>query len=194
MALLALASSLTAGGNRNLRIHTGDGPPLRWGMATPLDLEASRAIPVEVEAAFDRLLPRPLTDLMSRRYGLLPPIREVRDQVGPWGEVGQTRTIVLTDGGTMREELVEVVRPHHFAYRLTDVTGALAPLVTHVEGRWSFTPAGTGVRVTWSWRLHPRTPYAARVLPLVGRMWRGYARQSLEQVSDVLVEATLTPR
>ena len=84
-------------------------------MATALDLEASRAIPIEVEAAFDRVMLHPLTELMSRRYGLLPPIREVRDQVGPWAEVGQTRTIGLADGGTMREELVEVVRPDHFA-------------------------------------------------------------------------------
>ncbi|HET8989310.1 MAG TPA: SRPBCC family protein [Humibacillus sp.] len=158
-----------------------------------MHLEASRAIPVEVGTAFDLLLPHPLTDLMSRRYGLLPPIREVRDQVGPWGEVGQTRTIMLTDGGTMREELTEVVRPDHFSYRLTDVTGALAPLVSHVDGRWSFAPAGTGVRVTWSWTLHPTTPYAARVLPVVGRMWRGYARQALERTSDVLVGDAVTP-
>jgi hypothetical protein len=163
-------------------------------MLTPPHLEASRAIPVEVQAAFDRLLPHPLTDLMSRRYALLPPIREVRDQDGRWGEVGQTRTIVLSDGGTMHEELTEVERPHHFSYRLTRITGVLASLVGEVEGQWSFAPAGTGVRVTWSWTLHPRTPYAARLLAPVGRMWRGYARQSLEQVSDVLVEGTLTPR
>jgi hypothetical protein len=162
-------------------------------MAAPLHLESSRAIPVEVEAAFDRLLPHPITELMSRRYGLLPPIREVRDQVGPWGEVGQTRTIVLTDGGTMREELTEVVRPHHFAYRISHITGALKPLVSHVEGRWAFGPAGTGALVTWSWTLHPTTPYAARVLPLVGRLWRGYARQALEQTSDVLVAGAVTP-
>jgi len=162
-------------------------------MATPLHLEASRAIPVEVEAAFDQVLPHPLTELMSRRYGLLPPIREVRHQRGRWGEVGQTRTIVLTDGGTMHEELTEVVRPDHFSYRLTQITGALAPLVGEVEGQWSFAPAGTGVRVTWSWTLHPRTPYAARILAPVGRMWRGYARQSLEQISDVLVAGSVTP-
>lgn len=44
-------------------------------MPTPLNLECSRAIPVEVGDAFDRLLPQPLTELMSRRYGLLPAAR-----------------------------------------------------------------------------------------------------------------------
>ncbi|GAA2164372.1 polyketide cyclase/dehydrase/lipid transport protein [Humibacillus xanthopallidus] len=162
-------------------------------MATALHLESSRAIPVKVEAAFDHLLPHPLTELMSRRYGPLPPIREVRDQAGTWGEVGQTRTIVLTDGGTMREQLTEVVRPHHFAYRLTDITGPLRPLVSGVEGRWAFAPVGTGVLVTWSWVLHPTSGYAARVLPLVGRLWRGYARQALEETSDVLVAGAVSP-
>lgn len=156
-------------------------------MPSPLHLESSRAVPVEVGDAFDRLLSHPLPDLMSRPYALLPPIREVRDQVGPWGEVGQTRTIVLADGGTMRERLTDVGRPERFDYVLTDFTGAFKPLVSHVDGRWAFEPAGTGVRVTWSWTLHPTTPYAAGVLPLVGRMWQGYARQALERTSDILL-------
>ena len=156
-------------------------------MPSPLRLESSRAVPVEVGDAFDRLLPHPLTGLMSRRYGLLPPVREVRDQSGPWGRVGQTRTVVLADGGTMRERLTEVVRPERFDYVLTDFTGALKPLVSHVEGSWVFAPEGTGVRITWRWVLHPTSTYAARVLPLVGRMWRGYARQALEQTSDILL-------
>jgi hypothetical protein len=56
-----------------------------------------------------------------------------------------------------------------------------------VDGRWAFAPEGTGVRVTWSWTLHPTSTYAALVLPLVGRMWGGYARQALERASDVLL-------
>ena len=156
-------------------------------MPSSLHLESSRAVPVEVGAAFDRLIGHPLTDLMSRRYGLLPPIREVRDQSGPWDTVGQTRTIVTSDGGTMRERLTEVVRPERFDYVLTDFTGAFKPLVSHVDGRWAFAPVGTGVLITWSWTLHPTSAYAARVLPLVGRMWRGYARQALEHTSDVLL-------
>ena len=151
-------------------------------------VSASRTIPVDVERAFDVVLTEPLTRLFCRRYGPIAPIREVRDQTGPWGEVGQTRTIALADGGTMRERLTEVVRPERFDYVLTDFTGAFRPLVSHVDGRWAFAPEGTGVRVTWSWTLHPTSTYAARVLPLVGRMWRGYARQALEQTSDVLLD------
>ena len=68
------------------------------GMAQPLNVSASRSIPVSVEAAYDAVLTMPLPRIFNRRYAALPPIREVRDQEGVWGTVGQTRTIVLTDG------------------------------------------------------------------------------------------------
>jgi hypothetical protein len=156
-------------------------------MAGTVVVEQSRAIPVEVGRAFAVTLPLPLTELFHRRYALLPPIREVRQPDAPWGRVGQARVIVTADGGTMREELTEVDAPRSFAYRLTDITGPMRPLVERVDGRWSFTPVGTGTSVTWRWTLHPRGAVGARVLPLVARMWRGYARQALEELSDRLL-------
>ena len=64
-------------------------------------MEQSRAIPVELQRAFDATLPMPLKAIFSWRYGLLPPVKEVRGQDGIWGQVGETRTVVTTDGGTM---------------------------------------------------------------------------------------------
>ena len=46
-------------------------------------------------------------------------------------------------------------------------------------------PAGTGTNVTWRWTIHPRL--TAPVLPVFGRMWKGYARQALEELSAQLV-------
>src|SRR6478609_924922 len=112
------------------------------------ELQASRTYPVPVERAFDVLLPTPLTELFHRRYAALPPIREVRDQDGEWGTVGQTRTIVLADRGTMRETLTSVERPHSFGYRISDISGPMKPLAAAVDGLWTFEPAGTGVRIT----------------------------------------------
>ena len=152
-----------------------------------LELASSRTYPVDVERAFDLVLPMPLTDLFSRRYAAMPPIREVRDQQGEWGTLGQTRTIRLADGGTLRETLTSVERPRSFGYRITDVTGPMKPLVTQVEGRWLFEPAGLGTRVTWGWTVHPRGAIGRAVMPLFARMWRGYARQALEELERVLL-------
>ena len=151
-----------------------------------LHVERSRAYPVTVEHAYDGVLTAPLVEVFSARYGPLPPIREVRDQAGVWGTVGQTRTIVLSDGGTMREELTKVEPHREFAYRITDVTGPMKPLVASVEGRWAFAPAGTGARVTWSWIVHP-APYAGLAMPVFGKLWRGYAGVALERLESLLL-------
>jgi hypothetical protein len=156
-------------------------------MAQPLVVEQSRAIPVSQEAAFRGTVPIPLPTLFHRWYGPIPPIKAVRDQTGAWDAVGQTRTVVLTGGGSMREELTSYDAPASFGYRLTDVKGPLAPLVDHVEGLWAFAPVGTGTKVTWRWTIHPRRALAAPLLPVFGRLWLGYARASLEELSDQLL-------
>jgi hypothetical protein len=129
----------------------------------------------------------PLPTLFRRWYGPIPPIRAVLDQTGEWETVGQTRTVNLVGGGSMREELTSVDAPRSFGYTLTDVKGPLAPLVSRVEGEWIFTPAGTGTEVTWRWTIHPRSALAARAMPVFGKVWRGYARQALEVLSEQLV-------
>jgi Polyketide cyclase / dehydrase and lipid transport len=124
-------------------------------MAT-VTVEGSRAIPVELQRAFEATLPMPLTAIFSRRYCLLPPVKEVRGQDGIWGQVGQTRTVVATDGGTMRELLTHVEPPHSFSYHLSDISGPMRPLVDTIEGYWEFSTRGTGTMITWRWTLHPR--------------------------------------
>jgi hypothetical protein len=158
-------------------------------MATPVHAEASRSVPVPVEQTYDAVLTAPLPSIFSRRYGPLPPIREVRDQVGEWGAggVGQSRTIATADRGTMREELTVLEPPERFGYTLSRITGPMKPLVDHVEGMWAFAPAGTGTRITWTWTFHPANGAAGLVLPALARMWRGYARHGLEEIEESLV-------
>lgn len=153
-------------------------------MASPITVERSRAIPTDLQRAFEVTLPIPLTKIFSRRFVLLPPIKDVRGQEGIWGQVGQSRTVVTTDGGTMSELLTDIDAPHSFSYRLSDITGPMRPLVDSIDGRWEFARRGTGTVITWRWTLHPRSAVAARILPLITMMWRGYARQALELLSE----------
>ncbi len=152
-----------------------------------LELEYSRAYPVSVGHAFDTVLPLPLTELFSQRYGAIAAIRAVTDQQWEWGTVGGHRTITLTDGTTMRETLTGVDRPSSFGYRISDVGGLMKTLVAEVEGEWRFEPAGTGVRITWAWTVQPRGRVGVVAGPVFARMWRGYARQAMDRLEDVLV-------
>lgn len=153
----------------------------------PTSVERSRAIPVDPADAFAKTLPMPLPTLFRHWYGPIPPIKEVRDQHGDWNSAGQTRTIALAGGGTMRETLTEVTPGRSFGYTITGITGPMAPLIDHVEGSWIFDPAGTGTRITWRWVLHPKSAFSAPALPVFARLWRGYAGRSLETLSDYLV-------
>src|SRR6185312_8872111 len=152
-------------------------------MARSISVEQSRAIPVTVEDAFARTLPIPLTNICSQWYGLFPPIKEVREQSGDWDAPGQTRVIAMVGGGSLREQLTSVDPPQWFAYTLSGITGPMAPLVSTIDGKWSFTPAGTGTNVTWQWTIHAKSDLAAHLLPVLGKMWKGYARVTLEKLS-----------
>ena len=81
-------------------------------MTSAVHFARSRTFPAGVKRAFEELLPYELDRLFDRRYVAIPPIKGVRDQGGPWGTPGQTRTVLLTGGGSMRETLREVTAPH----------------------------------------------------------------------------------
>lgn len=157
-------------------------------MPRPVVVEQSRAIPVSVEDAFTATMPIPLPRIFSQWYGVIPPIKEVREQTGAWDAVGQTRVLLMVGGGRARETLTSVEPPNSFGYTLSGLSGPLAALVTSVDGLWSFTPAGTGTRVSWQWTLHPKSPAAAAVTPVFAKMWKGYARVVLEKLSARLVD------
>ncbi len=153
-------------------------------------LSESRGYAVDHEHAFAVLLPLPLERLFTHRRAIIPPVTEVRDAPPTWSEVGQSRTIVLSDGGRMRETLTEVDPPRTFAYRITDLRGPLAPLTTLIEGRWQVDPDGAdGCRITWSWEVHPRFPLGRVGLPLFARFWNGYAAKALDELERHLVTA-----
>ena len=97
------------------------------------------------------------------------------------------RTVVTSDGGTMRETLTDIDVPRApSATGWGDVTGPMRPLVDSIDGRWEFAPAGTGTLVTWRWTLHPRG-VGAPLMPLIAKLWRGDARQALEELSELLL-------
>jgi hypothetical protein len=155
-------------------------------MTSSLAVEQSRVIPVGVDEAFAGTLPLPLATIFNRRYGPIPPIKEVRDQTGEWDAPGRTRVVVLTGGGSMHEELTSLDPPHSFGYALTGITGPLGLLVGSADGKWSFAASGPATTVTWRWNIHARSALTAPLLPVLGLLWKGYARQSLETLSALL--------
>ena len=150
-------------------------------------VDASRLVAVEPTQAFDRLIAARLPEIFSRRYAAFPAVREVADEPDEWGTVGQTRTIVLTDGGSLRETLTSVDRPHGYTYVLDDLQGTLRHFVSTIEGAWSITPHGTGAQIGWAWTLHPKAPPARLTMNVIAKMWKPYADRALEDLETILM-------
>jgi Polyketide cyclase / dehydrase and lipid transport len=152
-------------------------------------VDASRIFAVEPTQAFDRLIAARLPEIFCRRYAAFPPVREVTDEPDRWGQVGQSRTIWLGDGGRLRETLTSVDRPNGFAYVLDDIHGRLRPFVRTVDGAWSVTSEGTGARIGWAWTFHPTASPARLTLNVLGRMWKGYAHGALAELETILMRS-----
>jgi hypothetical protein len=150
-------------------------------------VEASRLVAVEPTEACDRLIAARLPEVFARRYAAFPSVQEVVDEPEEWGTAGQTRTIVLADGGRLHETLVSVDRPHGYTYLLDDFHGRLRPFVRTVDGAWSVTAEGTGARIGWAWTLHPTSPPARLTMNVIARMWKGYADRALVELETILM-------
>lgn len=149
-------------------------------------VEASRVVSVEPDVAFDRLMKVRLTDVFKRRYAALPAVTDVIDQPDDWGVVGHARTIVLADGGRLRETLVGIERPHSFAYRLDGIEGPLRHFVHTIDGVWTVTPHDGGARIGWAWTFYPKASPARLTTSVIGRMWMGYADRALIELETIL--------
>ncbi len=156
-------------------------------MTRPVEFTHSRTFPAGVKRAFEEVLPFELSRLFDHRYAAIPSIKGVRAQDGPWGTPGQTRTVLLNGGGSMRERLTEVSPSSRFAYHLHEITGPMRALVGSIDGAWEFERAGTGVRITWRWQVQPRGRFGALAMPALRRMWQGYSRRNFDNLERLLV-------
>ena len=157
-----------------------------------VDVEHSRTVRASAPAAFDYTLPIPLPEIFRRRFGIIPPIKEVKDQDGIWSHAGQTRTVVPVGGGSMREQLTAVSRPHSFDYVLTDLRGPMSLVASEARGQWVFTTVGAGTEITWRWSITPRSAASRLLMPIFTWSWRGYARRAMDGLADRL-ESGNTP-
>ena len=116
------------------------------------------------------------------RFGPLPAVVEVRDQTGAWDAPGQSRTLVLSDGGSVVEHTRIVDRPGFFAYELTDFQKLFKLLVDHARAEWTFTEVEGGTLVSWSYEFFSRPRWGWAVRLIVARAWEPYMRQVLPEI------------
>jgi hypothetical protein len=130
------------------------------------------------ERAFDRIGPIDLSRVFTG-WGPLPAVSGTRDQTGPWDHVGASRTVLLADGSSAREELVAYNPPYHFGYQLT-FGMPFGAVVSDAAGSWWFAPAGDGLtQVEWTYAFAPRPGAGPLVRLGLAPLWRRYAEDVL---------------
>src|SRR5665213_125694 len=107
------------------------------------------------------------------KSGLLPGVTEVRDQTGNWDRPGQTRQLMLSDGGWVIEHTTNVEPYGFFAYNLTDFQKVFKGLVDHARAEWTFTEVEGGTTIHWSYTFFPLNAAARPVLALIIKLLSG---------------------
>jgi hypothetical protein len=114
------------------------------------------------------------------KSGALPGVVEVRDQTGNWDRPGQTRQLMLSDGGWVVEHTMNVEPYSFFAYNLTDFQKIFGVLVEHARAEWTFTEVSGGTNIHWSYTFFPKSRAAVPVLALIIKLlWGPYMKKVL---------------
>lgn len=113
------------------------------------------------------------------KSGPLPAVIEVRDQTGPWDAPGQTRQLMLSDGGYVIEHLVHVDKPEVFVYELSDFQKLFGALVKGARAVWEFTEVNGGTKIRWTYTFHPRRGAGVVVGAIVKLLWGPYMKRVL---------------
>ena len=114
------------------------------------------------------------------KSGVLPAVLEVRNQTGNWDAPGQTRQLMLSDGGWVVEHTTNVEPLGFFAYNLTDFQKIFGRLVWMARAEWTFTEVEGGTKIHWSYTFFPKSAAARPVLAtIVKLLWGPYMHKVL---------------
>jgi hypothetical protein len=116
------------------------------------------------------------------RYGPLPAVTAVHDQSGSWDTVGRTRTLILSDGGSVIETITDTDSPGLFAYELSDFQKIFGKLVKGARAEWRFERVTGGTRIRWTYTFFP-LPRAGWIIGLiVSLFWGPYMKRVLPDI------------
>jgi hypothetical protein len=116
------------------------------------------------------------------KAGVLPAVVDVRDQTGGWDAGGQTRTLVLSDGGTIVETLRSAEAPL-FSYDLSQFTGLFGLLVAKAHSEWTVTGDGGRSTMVWIYSFTSRPGRGFVIAAIVRFAWAPYMRRVLPAIA-----------
>lgn len=159
-------------------------------MGTPITTATALTIKAPIERVFAAACGFDIPAVL-KRHGMIPGVLKVDGHRGAWQAAGQKRLLTLSDGSSVREELISFSPNHSYAYRVTGFTGPFAALVSEGRGEWNFSATGRDTTlVDWTYSFKPKS-WAARpaVWFIVKVLWPGYIRAALRRLKEEIEKA-----
>ncbi len=130
------------------------------------------------------------------KSGVLPAVTEVRDQSGKWDAPGQTRRLMLSDGGSVIETTLIVKPVELFVYELTGFQKFFGAIVDHARAEWTFGEVAGGTSIHWTYTYVSRGGLARPTVALIVRLaWGPYMRRVVlpRIIAEVERQAGVSP-
>jgi hypothetical protein len=145
---------------------------------------ASAECLVRADVATTWRIATPLTPVgFYPKFGPLPAVIAVDDQTGAWDAAGQTRTLVLSDGGSVVEHLRDVHPDMYFAYELSDFQKLFGRIVRGARAEWRFSEVDGGTRIHWTYTFFALPGRRWLLAAIVGNLWAPYMRRVLPGIA-----------
>ncbi|MEO1135882.1 MAG: SRPBCC family protein [Pseudomonadota bacterium] len=151
----------------------------------PVQISVTEVVDAPASDVFDTAASIDARDLIQK-YGPLPAITDVDGHDRPWDAIGNVRRHKLSDGSSVREEMIAFTRGETFGYRLSEFTGVFAPLVKSAQSDWHFTQVGAArTKIDWTYAFTPTSAAAEPVLWFIVKLfWPGYLKAALARVKE----------
>lgn len=136
-----------------------------------------------LETTFDVIVPIDLSRVFHK-HGPLPGVNGTRGAEGAWDHVGASRVVELSDGSEAPETITAYERPGYFGYTVGPFESApLRWLVDVALGEFWFIAGDDATAIRWSYTFVPKSSIRKPLVRLVvGTLWRGYAKRTLERM------------
>jgi hypothetical protein len=112
-------------------------------------------LPIGVEAWSRSLGEGKLEDILVGTKGI-PKVIRTENLSASWGQPGSRRRVVLEDGNSALEELLEDRRPSLYLYEVWNFTSDAGKYVHYAFGRFEMSGDATRTHVRWTYAFRPR--------------------------------------
>ena len=150
----------------------------------PVTLVASEPFPGPIERSWRLVAEMNLTEV-SKPWGLIPGVVDIRDTDPGFPGPGLSRVFVNSDGSTAVETMVRFEEPRLIEYTITDLSNMFRFITSGAEASFALAPIDDdATEVTWTYTWQARGIWAWPLLWLTSNLgFRRYMAAMLHRMS-----------